>query len=204
MRMYILFAAVCVLCAGTTNAQSFEAEAPAPRVEGLTLSDRSLAKETFRAGTIALDLYAGREVDVRTLLRVARVGKSETPQTIHDKIDAARQRLYPNEPLVIEVSPGESTPRTAGASLVKGYYGWNYRGSWTAYWASTVAVLFGDDIRGAYNVYDCYPCGGWKFRGTYRTGGSFSRYNYGGYVYRGFSLIRGSSSQMDFAMYFFR
>ena len=99
-------------------------------------------------------------------------------------------------------APKEGT--TTGAYLVKGYYGWNYAGSWWAIWASTTAVLFVDDIRGAYNVYECYPCGGWRLRGTYRTGGAVTRYNFGGNVYRGFSLARGSGSQLDFVMYFFR
>jgi len=204
--------AVCLLASPTLFAQSNpEAESQVEvsqggrsSAEGLTLSDRSLVKESFRSGATILDVYAGDSIDVRALLKAAKVGKDESAQTIHDKIDTARQRLYPNEPLVIEVTPPFSSRVSTGAALVKGYYGWNYAGSWWAYWASTTAVMFLDDIRGAYNVYDCYPCGNWVFRGTYRSGGSATRYNYGGYIYRGFSLSRGSGSQMDFAMYFFR
>jgi hypothetical protein len=172
--------------------------------QGLVLSDRSLVKEHFRAGTTSLDVHAGARVDVQAVLRAAKVGKNESAQTIQEKIDAARQRLYPNEPLVIEITPAKSSAASMGASLVKGYIGWNVAGGWWAIWASTTAVLFVDDVRGAYNVSDCYPCGGWKLRGTVRTGGSATRYNYGGYAYRGFSLKPGSGSRTDFVMYFFR
>jgi hypothetical protein len=202
VRIAALAALVCLLGSVSASAQNFDEMAPGPPAEGLRLSDRSLVKESFRAGTTGLDVYAGPRVDLRALLKAANVGKDETPQSIHDKINAARQRLYPNEPMVLEVSPAKSVD--TAASLVKAYTGWNYAGSWTAYWASEAATMFISDVLGAYNVYDCYPCGKWKLRGTVRTGGSFTRYNYGSYVYRGFSLIRGSGSRADFAMYFFR
>jgi hypothetical protein len=197
------FVAVCLLVAGTARAQE-SIEASNPQAQGLQLYDHSLAKESFRAGTTSLNVYAGSRVDVAELMKSARVSRNDTPETIHDKVDAVRRRLYPTDPLILEVSPAASRGASTGSTLVKGYYGWNYAGGWWAIWASTTAVLFVDDIRGAYNVYDCYPCGGWKFRGTYRTGGVATRYNYGAYVYRGFSIARGAGSQTDFVMYFFR
>ena len=88
MRIAALAVAICLLVAGNARAQTTQ---PADgQVEGLSLSDRSLVKETFRAGTTSLEVYAGPGVDVRALLKAAQVGKEETAQTIHDKVDSVQ------------------------------------------------------------------------------------------------------------------
>lgn len=173
--------------------------------EGLTLSDTSLTKETFQAGSMSLEVYAGRAVDVWALLRAAKVGKDETAQTIQDKINEARLRLYPHETIVLSIGPSVMPrPRTEGLFLVKAYLMWNYRGNWSATWTSATAILFVDDVRvRGYSVYDCFPCGRWIRRTTVGVGGSVARHNYGFPFLRGFRVAGGAGSQADIVAYFF-
>lgn len=113
--------------------------------EGLHVT--GLEKQSFQAGKTSFEIHAGSAIDVEAL--VGTVKKTDSPQTIHDKINARRKWLYPDEPLILSIQ-GDAG---AAVSLVRAIYWWNSVNTckgcyWFAQYYSTTATMFTDDIVG--------------------------------------------------------
>ncbi len=91
MRIAALVA-VCLLVAGTANSQTVSTEAV--EQDAIITSDSNTAKLTYKAGTSRIEVGAQRSVDIEALLVSARIRPNDDPQTIVEKVDAVRKRLY--------------------------------------------------------------------------------------------------------------
>lgn len=205
MRNFILVVAVCLCCAGTTNAQTLGFE----RVESIgaeiMTSETNIPKLTFRAGTSTVEVQAGRGVDVRALMIAAKIRPNDDPQTIVDKVNAVRQRLYPDKEISLTASVPKTLTVERGVSLWKYYIYWNRRSGFQAYWTlMSAAVTFLGRVSGTWDYWECNRCSSWRYMKRIRSGGSWTRALYGGSYVRGFRYQpRTSGARADIIMYFF-
>lgn len=187
-----------MLCVAVA-APAFAEDADQNGGEGVYVA--GLDKQSFQAGRTSYGIHARSSVDVSALVQSVR--KADSAQTIHDKVNAARQRLYPDEEMILTIEGDAGT----AVSLVQTIYWWNNTNSngymWYAQYYSTVAMMVINDVIGIYDVYD-RANSNWVFRYRVTTGGGATRYNYGSYVLRGFRGISRTSSRADVIMYFFR
>ena len=173
-------------------------------LDAMTMSGTVLMKETYRAGTTTLELYAEPGVDTAALVKAAKIRSNDSPEVIADRVDAVRKRLYPDREMALSASVPRS-PAVAPVGLYRYYIYWNRRSGFYAWWNSmAAAVTFLGRVTGTWYAYDCNGCSSWKYRYTVNSGGSYTRALYGGYYRRGFYYKpRYSGSKADIIMYFF-
>ena len=178
----------------------------------LVLSRNDLFKSSFVVGKISYDLRAQADVSVFDLIKDIYSTKGESAESIHAKIDAQRQKLYPNKEIILTITipkpaNGGTTPAT---SLVKAIYWWNNVNAannyWWAQYTSTVATMFISDVwYGKYKIYDKVGTGSWIYKISVSKGGTATRYTYGPLQTRGFKgVASGVASRADVVMYFFK
>lgn len=193
---------VCLLSYGTASAQEILDQSV--QQDSFITSDSEVAKVTYKAGSSRIEVSAPRNVDVQSLLVAAEIRPNDDPQSIVDKVDVVRKRLYPNAEIALTASVPRSTPVAGGVLLYRYYILWNRRSGFWAYWNSMGAgVTFLGRVTGAWNYYECVGCSVWRFFSTVRSGGSLTRVNYGGYTRRGFNYVPGAGAKADIIMYFF-
>jgi hypothetical protein len=175
-------------------------------------SSSNLVKSSFSAGRVAVEIFAGDRVDVASLVAGIDLEKSASAQLISDRLNEKRQLLYPDEEIILSITPPQTLPATGSVDkigLVKAIYWWNNVNCSTCYWyaqyTSTVATMVIDDVQyGAYNLYDKIGTGNWVFRYLTRSGGSSTRYSFGSSALRGFKgAAAGVNSKADIVIYFF-
>src|SRR5262245_31162453 len=171
-----------------------------------------LVKSQLSAGRVGIEIFADPRVDVASLVADLDLSKPAAAQSISDRVNEKRTLLYPDEEIILSVTPPRSSRAAAAqekAGLVKAIYWWNNTNCSTCYWfaqyTSTVATLFIDDVQyGAYQISDKVGTGNWIFRYLTGTGGASTRYNVGSKVNRGFrGDANGVSSKADIVIYFF-
>lgn len=202
----------CVAIPAAAQTPGFGESSEKDTDEGQLSLPLGLRESKFRAGNTGFELYVRAGVDAKALVR--QVEATDDANTIHEKVDAARKRLYPRDEIVLSIGPGSASGRerpaadAPGASLVRAIYWWNNRNSsgvyWYAQYYAAAATLFVDDVSGRYYIYDRYASGGWVKRSTVSSGGAFTRATYGSYNFRGFRGTASGSSRADIVMYFFR
>ncbi len=92
--------------------------------EGLVLQRNDLLKNSFVSGDMAYSLSAPADVNVFLLVKDVNMAGGETAQSICDKINARRLKLYPDKEIALEVK----IPPTAGnhgIGILGLYYYWN-------------------------------------------------------------------------------
>ncbi len=199
---FVLAALVCLL-AGPALATDLERE-------GLGSSNKQLAGSSFQAGHVAFTLFAGPRVDVASLIQDVDLEHGASAQAISDLVNARRKSLYPNEEIILTVTPRRSAEShvTGESSLVKAIFWWNNTNCSTCYWwaqyTSATATAFTDDVQGSYLFYDLVGSSGYVLRYTINDGGAASRATYGKRTLRGFKgAANGVDSQADVVLYFF-
>ena len=172
-----------------------------------------LVKSQLSAGRVGIEIFADPRVDVASLVAGLDLSKPASAQSISDRVNEKRALLYPDEEIILSVTPPRNSRAAAAAQekagLVKALYWWNNTNCSTCYWfaqyTSTVATLFIDDVQyGAYKISDKVGTGNWILRYTTGTGGASTRYTVGPKVNRGFrGDANGVSSKADIVIYFF-
>jgi hypothetical protein len=179
---------------------------------GFSKSNR-FVKSSFSAGRVALDVYAESHVDATSLLADLDLSQSATAQEISDRVNEARKRLYPDEEVLLSITPPQNTRAAVTgekAGLVKAFFWWNNTNCSSCYWyaeySSTVATLFISDVQyGAFDLYDKIGSGSYVYRYRAGVGDSATRYSYGSKTTRGFrGYAAGVSSRADIVLYFFK
>ena len=170
-------------------------------------------KSSFSAGRVALDVFAESRVDVASLLADLDLSQSATAQEITDRVDETRKRLYPDEEIILSITPPQNVRAGVSgekAGLVKAFVWWNNTTCSGCYWyaeySSTVATMFISEIQyGAYDIYEKIGAGNYVFRHSLGVGFSATRYSYGSKTARGFrGYATGGSSRAHVVMYFFK
>jgi hypothetical protein len=170
-------------------------------------------KSSFSAGRIALDVFAESRVDVPGLLSTLDLSRSATAQDIADRVNEARKRLYPEEEIILSITPPQKTRAAVPgekAGLVRAVVWWNNTNCSDCYWyaeySSSVATMFISNIQyGAYNLYDRVGSGNYILRYFVDEGDSATRFSYGPKTIRGFrGYAAGVSSKADIVLYFFK
>jgi hypothetical protein len=199
VRIAALAALVCLLGAGSASAQSIDVS----ESDGIRTSDAKLPSVTYRAGTSTIEIRAERGVDVHELLVGAKIRPNEDPQTIVDKVNVVRQRLYADREISIVASAPRQSRATDGARLWKYYVYWNRSGRIYFWWSRMLAaVTFMDDVRGTWNYYELFGST-WKYKYQILTGGSLTR-ALTGYTNMGFDYQpRTYGARADIVMVFF-
>jgi hypothetical protein len=203
-KLSVMFAMAC-LCAGGP------AIAGENHNEEIGSSNRELARSEFQTRKASLEIYAADRVDTARLLENIGLSDSSTPQEISDRVNAVRKRFYPDEEIILSITPwaSRSVSPENKVGLVRAIYWWNNNNcstcNWYAQYTSTTATMFIDDVRsGAYRLFDRTGSGNWVFRYRVRTGESATRYSYGPLTLRGFKGdADGVASKADIVMYFF-
>jgi hypothetical protein len=205
MKRYLYAVLALALLAGPIQAQE-------NHNSGIGFSQSNLIKRTFNAGRSAIEIFAGPRVEIESLLAGIDPSKAASVQSISDRVNSARKLLFPNEEIILSITPPQKPDGVvhAEASLVQAIFWWNNSNCSTCYWyaqyTSSVATMFIDDIQfGAYDLYDRVGSGGWVYRYYVSEGGSATRYSYGSKVTRGFKgAASGVDSKADIVMYFFK
>jgi hypothetical protein len=179
---------------------------------GLGFSRPDLVKSSLTAGPLAVELYADRRVDVGSLVADIDFSQPTNVQSIADRVNEKRLALYPDEEIILSLTPPPSKSRTVPGektALVKALFWWNNNNCATCYWyaqyQSTTATLFTDNVHtGSYNVYDRTGSSDWTFRFLIHPGGAATRATYGSKTLRGFKgAATGTPTTADIVMYFF-
>lgn len=178
----------------------------------LCIMGRDLAKRSFTAPNLSFDLYAGGIIDVGSLIEGVNLTNGESAESIYAKVNTQRQRLYPDEEIILSITIPEPAKISAlaGTSLVKAIYWWNNANNpnnyWWAQYNSTTATLFVDDVKyGSYKIYQTVTNGKWVYRYRMGAGYSYAAYTYGPYTLRGFKgVAAGVASKADIVMFFFK
>lgn len=199
MRILALVASVCLFGAGTTHAQVSE---PLKSEEIMT-SETSLPSLTYRAGTSTIEMRAERGVNIHELLVAAKIRPNEDPQTIVDKVNAVRERMYPDREISIMASVPRTSRASAGIRLWRYYLYWNRRSRIYFWWSPMqAAVTFMDDVLGTWHYYELFGSS-WRYKYQIGMGGALTR-ALTGYTAMGFDYRpRTSSARADIVMYFF-
>ena len=177
----------------------------------LCIVGRDLAKRSFTAPNLSFDLYARGTIDVGSLIEGVNLTKGESAESIYAKVNARRQRLYPDEEIILSITIPEPMMISAlSSSLVKSIYWWNNANGannyWLAQYNSTTATLFVSDIKyGNYKIYQTVTNGKWLYRSRMGVGYSYGAYNCGSYTLRGFKgVAAGVASKADIVIFFFK
>lgn len=178
----------------------------------LCIMGRDLAKRSFTAPNLSFDLYARGIIDVGSLIEGVNLTNGESAESIYDKVDTQRQRLYPDEEIILSITIPEPVmiSSAASTSLVKSIYWWNNangaNNNWYAQYTSTAATLSVNDIQyGNYKIYQMDQKGKWIYRRRLSAGTGYGACNYGSYRLRGFKgIAAGVASKADIVMYFFK
>ena len=185
------------------------------QLEGLYVPPAHDLREThFRAGELPFEMFAGRRVDVMALVKDVVPGDDAT--AIQEKVNEARQRLYPKDEIILAIGPGgegsagkSSIVGVAPVRLVKQIYWWNlvhyYNEYWWARYRSATAIMF-TNVLGRYYIYDSVGTrtwGSWVKRKTL-VDTTYARTTYGPYSYRGFrGVSKFDPAICDVVLYFF-
>jgi hypothetical protein len=170
-------------------------------------------KSSFSAGRVALDVFAEGRVDVPSLLAALDLSRSASAQDITDRVDEARKRLYPDEEIILSITPPQNTRSAVPgekAGLVRAIVWWNNTNCSDCYWyaeySSSIATMFISAIEyGAYNIYERVGSGNYLFRYLVGEGSAATRANYGSKTTRGFrGYAAGVASKADVVLYFFK
>jgi hypothetical protein len=177
----------------------------------LCIMGRDLAKRSYIAPNLSLDLYARGIINVGRLIEGVNLTNGESAESIYVKVDAQRRRLYPNEEIILSITIPEPMmiSATAGVSLVRAIYWWNNTNDinhyWLAQYTSTVATLAVNDVKyGNYKIYEMRGTNKWIYRYRMGAGYSYGAYNYGSYALRGFKGVAMKASVADVIMFFFK
>jgi hypothetical protein len=207
IRHVYMFLALIALLAIPTQAVDF----PDSGI-GFSKSNH-FVKSSFSAGRVALDVFAEGRVDVPSLLAALNLSQSTTAQEIADRVNEARKRLYPDEEIILSITPPQNSRAAVSgekAGLVRAIVWWNNTNCSTCYWyaeySSSVATMFISDIEyGAYNLYDKVGSGNYILRYFVDEGDSATRITYGSKTTRGFrGYAVGVPSKADVVLYFFK
>jgi len=178
----------------------------------LCIMGRDLAKRSFTVPNLSFDLYAGGIIDVGSLIEGVNLTNGESAESIYAKVNTQRQRLYPDEEIILSITIPEPAKISAldSTSLVKAVYWWNNANPPNYYWwsqyDSTVATLSVNDVQyGDYKIYQTVTNGKWVYRYRMKAGYSYGAYNCGSYTLRGFKgVAAGVASKADIVMFFFK
>jgi hypothetical protein len=178
---------------------------------GLCIKGRDLAKRTYVTPNLSFDLFSRGTIDVGRLIEGVNLTNGESAESIYAKVDAQRQRLYPDEEIILSITIPEPAKisAVAGSSLVKAIYWWNNANaaniSWWAYYYSTVATVCVNDIQyGNYKFYQMAANGSWVYKRRMGAGYSLGGYSCGSYMLRGFKGVATVASKADIVIYFFK
>jgi hypothetical protein len=177
----------------------------------LYIQGRDLAKRSFTAPNLSFDLYSRGTIDVGPLIEGVNLTKGESAESIYAKVDMQRQRLYPDEEIILSITIPEPVmiSAVAGASLVRSIYWWNNvnpkNTSFFAQYYSTAGTCFISDIKyGNYKIYANNGNGKWVYKRRMGAGYSWGGCSYGTYALRGFEGVATIDSVSDIVMYFFK
>jgi hypothetical protein len=176
----------------------------------LCIMGRDLAKRSFTAPNLSFDLYARGIIDVGSLIEGVNLTNGESAESIYVKVDAQRQRLYPDEEIILSITiPEPAMISAASSSLVKAIYYWNNANDvnhyWYAQYTSTAATVCVSDIQyGNYKFYQMDKNGKWVYKRRMGAGYSLGGYSCGSYMLRGFKGVATVASKADIVMYFFK
>lgn len=191
---------VCLVGVAPARAQLFERS----QSETIITSDAALPSVTYRAGTSTIEMRAERGVNIEDLLIAAKIRPTDDGQSIVDKVNKVRERLYPDREISIVVSVPRQSGARAGIRVWRYYLSWNRR-SRLYYWWTTMqaAVTFMDDVLGTWNYYECFGCRSWAYRYRIGTGGALTR-ALTGYTTMGFDYRpQTAGARADIVMWFF-
>jgi len=176
----------------------------------LCIKGRDLAKRSFTAPNLSFDLYSRGTIDIGPLIEGVNLTKGESAESIYAKVDMQRQRLYPNEEIILTITiPEPMMALAASNSLVKAIYWWNNDNdighTWYAQYTSTVATVAVNDIKyGNYKFYQMAANGKWVYKRRMGAGYSLGGYSCGSYMLRGFKGEATVASIADIVIYFFK
>jgi len=177
---------------------------------GLCIKGRDLVKRSFTTSNLSFDLYSRGAIDVSRLIEGVNLTSGESADSIYAKVDAQRQRLYPNEEIILSITIPEPTMALANYnSLVKAIYWWNntnYTGEyWYAQYYGTVATVCVNDIRyGNFKFYQMDKYGRYIYKRRIGAGTSLGGYSCGSYMLQGFKGVAQIPSISDIVIYFFK
>ena len=177
---------------------------------GLFIKGRDLAKRTFTAPNLSIDLYAREIINVDSLIEGVNLANGESAESIYAKVDARRRRLYPDEEIILSITiPEPMMISAASNSLVKAIYWWNnvnpVNNYWWAQYYSTVATVCINDIQyGNYKFYQMAANGSWVYKRRMGAGYSLGGYSCGSYMLRGFKGVATVASKADIVIFFFK
>jgi hypothetical protein len=204
-RSYILLTLAALLAGPIQAAQDVQAPA-------VVFSQSSLVRKTFSVGKSQVEIFAGRNVDAEALLAGIDPTKDFSAQSISDQVDQARKLLFPDEEIVLSVTPPQEPHRVlpAQASLARAIFWWNNTNCdgcyWYAEYLSTAATMFIADIQyGAYNLYDKIGNGKWVHKFYAPADSTWTLFSVGSRTKRGFQGVAlEGGSRAHIVMYFFK
>jgi hypothetical protein len=133
--------------------------------EGFHSSSLLLSEQTT-TGRYDIKIYTRNPIDTSILVKDLTVTDSDA--TIKSKINSQRELAYPNEEIVVEVTPVESTIKRQSndyIGLVAQIYAWNtytsYNTIWHASYHCNVATGFIQVLQGSYHLAG-YANGAWR------------------------------------------
>lgn len=176
----------------------------------LCIKGRDLAKRSFTAPNLSFDLYSRGTIDIGPLIEGVNLTKGESAESIYAKVDMQRQRLYPDEEIILTITiPEPMMISAASSSLVKALYWWNNTNATNNYWwaqyDSTVATFCVDDIQyGNYKYYQMDKNGKWVYKRRLGAGYGLAGYSCGSYMLRGFKGVATVASKADIVIFFFK
>ncbi len=133
--------------------------------DGLVLQTNGLLKNSFISGDITYSLYAPAGVNVFRLIKDVSLAVGETAQSIENKINDMRLKLYPDAEIILDVTAPK--PPVGGIWLVKSLRFWNKitaKGqSWSYTYDASVAVFMTFVKSGKYNWYNSVNSVPWVY-----------------------------------------
>jgi len=177
---------------------------------GLCIMGRDLAKRTFVAPNLSFDLYSRGTIDVGRLIKGVNLTNGESAESIYAKVDAQRQKLFPDEEIILTITiPEPMMTSAAVASLVRAIYWWNNENPVNTYWYaqyySTVGTVAVNDIKyGNYKFYQMDKNEKWVYKRRMGAGYSLGGYSCGSYMLHGFKGLATADSVSDIVIYFFK
>ncbi len=184
----------------------FAGYAAAVDLENFNFSKDGLLKNTFISGDITYAIYAPADVNVFLLVKDVNLAGGETPESINNKIDALRVKLYPDKEFILDITAPRSTVMV-GASRYKVTSFFNKvmapGQSFSAqYWGWDVAVIAQTIYYGTCNWYKRLNSP-WVLWGTVTGNRLHSGGLYGPEGVRGFKVTALTNIKADYVLWWF-
>ena len=167
-----------------------------------------LLKNSFISGNITYALYAPADVNVFLLVKDVSLAGDETAQSVINKINALRLKLYPDKEIIFSGTASKSTD-TYGSTMAKWVYFFNKvtaagQSIWQSYNGADVAVIAQYIHYGSCKWYYKLNSSAWKVWAVMVNDHLHSGCLTGDYGFRGFRVAAQTNMKADYQFWWFK